>query len=97
MISIRRLAGLPSRLIADHLPVVDFAHPALVDEQVRVADQPVDLPLAALVLGAQAHARINPKTSSRFSSMCWRETSDSRLRRSSGSVLEGRTLKCHSG
>ena len=38
-----------------------------------------------------------PRTSSRFASMSSRETSDSRLRRSSGSVLEGRTLKCQSG
>ena len=49
-------------------------------------------------LGGQlGHARIIARTSSRFASMCSRETSDSRLRRSSGSVLEGRTLKCQSG
>ena len=42
------------------------------------------------------HERISASTSSRFSSMCSRETSDSRLRRSSGSVLDGRTLKCQS-
>ena len=42
------------------------------------------------------HARISPRTSSRRRSMSSRETSDSRLRRSSGSVLEGRTLKCQS-
>ena len=45
----------------------------------------------------QGHARISARTSSRFASMSSRETSDSRLRRSSGSVLEGRTLKCQSG
>ncbi len=49
------------------------------------------------LLRGRRHARINPSTSSRFASMSSRETSDSRLRRSSGSVLEGRTLKCHSG
>ena len=51
------------------------------------------------LLGGQlgAHARISPRTSSRFASMSSRETSDSRLRRSSGSVFEGRTLKCQSG
>ena len=49
------------------------------------------------LLGRQGHARISPSTSSRLASMSSRETSDSRLRRSSGSVLEGRTLKCHSG
>ena len=40
--------------------------------------------------------RISPSTSSRFSSMCSRETSDSRFSRSSGSVFEDRTLKCQS-
>src|SRR4051812_14968435 len=48
-------------------------------------------------LGGQGHSLINPKTSSRFASMSSRETSDSRLSLSSGSVLEGRTLKCQSG
>ena len=42
------------------------------------------------------HERISPSTSSRFVSMSSWETSDSRLRRSRGSVLEGRTLKCQS-
>ena len=42
-------------------------------------------------------ARMSASTSSRFSSMCCAETSDSRLSRSSGSVFEGRTLKCQSG
>ena len=41
-------------------------------------------------------ARISARTSSRFDSMSSRERSDSRLRRSSGSVFEGRTLKCQS-
>ena len=49
------------------------------------------------LLRGERHARISPSTSSRFASMSSRETSDSRLRRSSGSVLEGRTLKCQSG
>src|SRR5829696_8696229 len=44
-----------------------------------------------------AHARISARTSSRLASMSSRDTSDSRLRRSSGSVFEGRTLKCQSG
>ena len=35
-------------------------------------------------------------TSSRFSCMCSSDLTDSRLRRSSGSVFEGRTLKCQS-
>ncbi len=43
------------------------------------------------------HARIRARISSRLRSMSSREISDSRLRRSSGSVLEGRTLKCQSG
>ncbi len=47
--------------------------------------------------GAQAcQPRIRSSTSSRLASMCFRETSDSRLSRSSGSVLDGRTLKCQS-
>ena len=47
-------------------------------------------------LGA-GHERMTARTSSRLASMSSRETSDSRLRRRSGSVLEGRTLKCQSG
>ena len=43
-----------------------------------------------------AHERISASTSSRRRSMSSRETSDSRHRRSSGSVFEGRTLKCQS-
>ena len=42
------------------------------------------------------HERIRPRTSSRLASMSSCETSDSRVRRSSGSVFEGRTLKCQS-
>ncbi len=49
------------------------------------------------LLGGQAHPRISPRISSRRRSMSSREVSDSRLSRSSGSVLEGRTLKCQSG
>ncbi len=45
---------------------------------------------------AGAHERITASTSSRRRSMSCRERSDSRQRRSSGSVLEGRTLKCQS-
>jgi hypothetical protein len=47
--------------------------------------------------GVIAHDRISPRTSSRLASMSFGETSDSRLRRSRGSVFEGRTLKCQSG
>ncbi len=54
-------------------------------------------PAPAPARGSRRHARISPSTSSRLASMSSRETSDSRLSRSSGSVLEGRTLKCHSG
>ena len=53
--------------------------------------------LLQCLLGSQGHARISPRTSSRLRSMSSRETSDSRLSRSSGSVLDGRTLKCQSG
>jgi hypothetical protein len=41
-------------------------------------------------------ARIRSSTASRFCSMSSGETSDSRFRRSSGSVFDGRTLKCQS-
>ena len=60
----------------------------------QLVDSRVACPLERLV---GVHARISPRISSRFSSMCSRETSDSRLRRSSGSVFDGRTLKCQSG
>ena len=45
---------------------------------------------------AGAHDRIKARTSSRRRSMSSRDTSDSRHSRSSGSVFEGRTLKCQS-
>ena len=45
--------------------------------------------------GAVAHERISASTSSRFSSMSSAESA-SRFRRSSGSVFDGRTLKCQS-
>ena len=58
-------------------------------------------PLIPRRIGARhrlpAQERIEASTWSRFASMSARETSDSRLRRRSGSVLEGRTLKCQSG
>ncbi len=44
-----------------------------------------------------AHDRIRASSSSRFPAMSSGETRDSRLRRSSGSVFDGRTLKCQSG
>ena len=44
----------------------------------------------------RAHDRISSRTSSRRRSMSSTETSDSRFRRSRGSVLDGRTLKCQS-
>ena len=43
-----------------------------------------------------AHERISASTSSRRRAMSSAETSDSRHRRRSGSVFEGRTLKCQS-
>ena len=46
--------------------------------------------------GSVDHARMSARTSSRRRSMSSSDTSDSRHRRSSGSVLEGRTLKCQS-
>ena len=58
--------------------------------------QAVDARLGRGREGIGAHARISASTSSRFSSMCSRERSDSRLSRSSGSVFDGRTLKCQS-
>ena len=49
-----------------------------------------------LLLVGPAHERISASTSSRRRSMSCAETSDSRHRRSRGSVFEGRTLKCQS-
>ena len=63
--------------------------------------QPVDAGergLLQCLLRRERHSRPDqPSTSSRRRSMSSREISDSRLSRSSGSVLEGRTLKCQSG
>ena len=59
--------------------------------------EPVDAGLRGGREQILGHARISSSTSSRFSTMWSGETSDSRFSRSSGSVLEGRTLKCHSG
>ncbi len=53
-------------------------------------------PLVARRPWARAQPRIRPSTSSRLASMCARETRLSRHRRSSGSVLDERTLKCQS-
>ena len=47
-------------------------------------------------LARGAHERISASTSSRRRAMSSAETSDSRHRRRSGSVFEGRTLKCQS-
>jgi len=44
----------------------------------------------------RGHERITPSTSSRRRSISSWERSDSRHSRSSGSVLDGRTLKCQS-
>ncbi len=46
--------------------------------------------------GGRHPERITSSTSSRRRSMSASDTSDSRLRRSSGSVLDERTLKCQS-
>ena len=45
---------------------------------------------------ASRHERITPSSSSRWDSMSSRERSDSTHSRSSGSVLDGRALKCQS-
>ena len=59
----------------------------------RVLGLGVGVPVAGVGSG---HERIRPSTSSRLASMSATETSDSRHRRSSGSVLDARTLKCQS-
>ena len=81
---------------------------ARVDERQRlVLDQvAVDAPdrergrdRQAVVAGGRdvdGHERMRPSTSSRLASISSCETSDSSVSRSSGSVLEGRTLKCQS-
>ena len=82
------------RLVLDQVAVDSSDREGGGDAQ---AVDPGQRRLLERLLGSQGHARISPRTSSRFASMSSRETSDSRLRRSSGSVLEGRTLKCQSG
>ena len=74
-----------------------------VDERQRVVldQEAVDSPDAERrgdgeLVNARRHERMSASTSSRFRSMsCW-DTRLSRFSRSSGSVLEGRTLKCQS-
>ncbi len=89
-------------------PAVDQGQRVALDQvSVDLADregsrdrQPVDACQGGLLeclLGGARHSRINPSTSSRRRSMSSREISDSRFRRNSGSVFDGRTLKCQSG
>ena len=78
------------RLVLDQV-AVDAA-----DRERRRDRQAVDAGLGGGGEGVVAHARISASTSSRFSSMWSGETSDSRFSRSSGSVFDGRTLKCQS-
>src|SRR5690349_17909762 len=82
-------------------PLEHLAHRRRLD--VRGAGVDLD---GELVLGEEAlelegregggHARMIPRTSSRRASMSACETRLSRLSRSSGSVFDGRTLKCQS-
>src|SRR4029077_8830191 len=97
---VERFAGVGAGVDQSQGLVLDQVAVDPADGKGRGDAEPVDAGQRGLLqglLGVQGHALINPRTSSRFASMSWRETSDSRLRRSSGSVLDGRTLKCHSG
>jgi hypothetical protein len=71
-----------------------------VDQRQRVVLDEVDVDPSDRERGRDGkrvdQERMRSSTSSRRRSMSSRETSDSRFRRSSGSVLEGRTLKCQS-
>ena len=79
------------RLVLDQVDV----HPP--DRERRRDGEAVDAGRGRRGEGVVAHARISASTSSRFVAPCApAETSDSRFRRSSGSVFEGRTLKCQS-
>ena len=78
------------RLVLDQ---VDVHAP---DRERRRDGEPVDARRGGGGEGVVGHERISASTSSRFCSMWSRDTSDSRLSRSSGSVLDGRTLKCQS-
>src|SRR5204863_9747794 len=71
-----------------------------VDERQRLVLDQVDVDPPHHERGgdrqAVDHERMKASTSSRLVSMSSGETSDSRFRRSSGSVFDGRTLKCQS-
>ena len=98
---VQRLAGIGARVDQREGPALEQVGVDAADLEgsgdPENPDAGVGDPLPDLDGRLLRHERIRPSTSSRFSSMCSGETSDSRLRRRSGSVLEGRTLKCQSG
>ncbi len=95
---VQRLAGVRPGVDEGQGLVLEQVAVDPADGERRRDPQPVDAGVARLLEGlfGGRHERITLSTSSRFASMSSRETSDSRLSRSSGSVLEGRTLKCQS-
>ena len=96
---VERLAGVRPGVDEGQGPVLDQVAVDPSDGERGGDPQPVNAflarPLERLLRGG--HERISARTSSRLCSMSSLETSDSRLRRRSGSVFEGRTLKCQSG
>src|SRR5436305_1460875 len=100
---VERLARVRTRVDQRRRPVLDRVAVDPADQERRGHGQPVDAGargqrerLGSGTVGRFAHERITARTSSRRRSMSSRERSDSRHRRSSGSVFDGRTLKCQS-
>ena len=101
---VQRLGGVGSRVDERQRRVLDQVGVDAADLERRGDRQAVDARLGGerqriLVVAHDpvvADERISASTSSRRRSMSSGETSDSRHRRSSGSVLEARTLKCQS-
>ena len=96
---VERLAGVRPRVHEGQGLVLEQVAVDPPDGEGRRDPQPVDAGIARLLerLFGGVTSGSRSRTWSRFASMSSRETSDSRLSRRSGSVLEGRTLKCQSG
>jgi hypothetical protein len=85
-------AALPGPAEMFHTPVYDRGAMTLQALREKVATR-----CSSRSCGAGSRqALISASSSSRLASMCRRETRLSRQRRSSGSVFDGRTLKCQS-
>jgi hypothetical protein len=93
---VERAAGVGAGVDQRQRVVVDQVAVDAPDGERRRDRQPVDPLSRGGRVRVVRHERISASTSSRFSSMWARDESDSRFSRSSGSVFDGRTLKCQS-